>query len=35
VDPGALAAHPDTGGSHEAFLALNDAYERLLRRYPK
>jgi hypothetical protein len=31
----ALAAHPDTGGSHEQFLALNLAYERLLRRYPK
>lgn len=31
----AMKAHPDTGGSHEAFLALNLAYERLLRRYPK
>lgn len=25
----ALEAHPDTGGSHEAFLALSDAYQEL------
>lgn len=31
----ALTEHPDTGGSHERFLALNLAYERLLRRYPR